>query len=223
MVKEVLKHRKQELILMGVLCSFAFIQSIFRVVLTGSVKYLFLNWNLFLAFVPWLITSLVSGRSFKRNKAVLAGLLLIWLLFFPNAPYILTDLFHLKSGNGIIWFDLILILRFAWAGLMFGLISLVDIEVLFSEATNKSLSRTIPVFILFISGFGVYIGRYLRWNSWDVLLNPVVLFQQVSECFSNPLEHPRTWGMTVLLGFFLNLVYWSLKIIRNKKPDVVSI
>jgi uncharacterized membrane protein len=75
----------------------------------------------------------------------------------------------------------------------------------------------ITIGFLFLSGFGIYIGRFLRWNSWDVINNPVPLFGDIIHRFANPLTHPRSWGLTILLGILLNLFYFSFKFIKVEK------
>ena len=125
-------NRINENIFLFVLCCLCFSFSLFRVYITDTRYYLFLNWNLFLAFIPWLLTTIIySQPKLQQKKRTIFGLLLIWMVFFPNAPYIFTDLFHLRVQSDMpIWFDLALILSFAWTGILFGFLSLWDLEKL---------------------------------------------------------------------------------------------
>ena len=143
---------------MGVLSLFCFAISIFRFVYTDTKVFLFLNWNLFLAFVPWAVSSLIMLRpKLRQSKWMLALLLCTWLLFFPNAPYILTDLFHLHISSSMpVWFDLVLILSFAWTGLLFGFLSLWDIEDLMRNWLKEKYVVLVSVLLLFIGSFGIY-------------------------------------------------------------------
>lgn len=215
--------RLQETLFLGVVTLVCFGLSVFRFSYTGSKVFLFLNWNLFLACIPWLLTSFATiTPKIAKNNIVLAALLFVWLVFFPNAPYILTDLFHLRLKSTMpVWFDLLLILSFAWAGLLFGFLSLWDIEQLIKNKTKDKISSfwltSMTVFFLFLSGFGIYMGRYLRWNTWDIIHKPSALFYDISLRFTNPTEHPRTWGMTILMGIFLNILYFSFRFIRERK------
>ncbi len=197
---------------------FSFLLSIIRWIVTGSPLFLFLNWNLFLAFIPWCISTVMVINRLNKNISV-ALLIASWLLFFPNAPYILTDLFHLqyRSNNRTIWFDLIEILSFAWAGLLFGLLSLMDIEYLLLLKFKTKITSFIIITFLFMSGFGIYLGRFLRWNSWDIISNPIGLFNDIAERFMHPIHHPRTWGMTILMGILLNFIYHSIKMMNKIK------
>jgi uncharacterized membrane protein len=210
--------RLNETIFLGVLTIFCFGISLFRFIYTDTKVFLFLNWNLFLAFIPWALTSLVIIKpKFQKSRLTLIVLLGTWLLFFPNAPYILTDLFHLRLKSAMpIWFDLILILSFAWTGLLFGFLSLWDIEKLLRNFMKRTSVIIISVGLLFIGSFGIYVGRFLRWNSWDILTEPFKLIYDIGDRFINPFEHPRTWGMTIFMGLFLNMIYLSFKLIRKR-------
>lgn len=193
--------------------------SVFRVFYTETNTFLFLNWNLFLAFVPWALSSLVTiSPILKKSKLVITFLLFSWLLFFPNAPYILTDLFHLRLNSAMPkWYDLMMILSFAWTGLLFGLFSLFDIEKIMLQNFSSRMVHFLSSFLLFVTAFGIYLGRYLRWNSWDILSNPIGLISDISSRFLQPFEHPRTWGVTILMGIFLNMIYWSFKFVKQNR------
>lgn len=192
-----------------------------RIYYAKNYAFAFLIWNLFLAAVPWIIsTFFILFPKIQKKKLILIPGLGLWLMFFPNSPYILTDLFHLRLNLSMpIWFDLVLILSFAWAGLMFGFKSLLDIEKILSQYFKKHTIFIFTALILFLSAFGIYLGRFLRWNSWDIIQEPVNLIYDVADKFVNPFNHPRTWGVTILLGVFLNLAFWSFKYFNqsNKK------
>lgn len=203
-------------ILLIVMSFFSFGMSVFRVLLTKTDMFLFLNWNLFLAIIPWAFsTVLLLKPNVHYTKWYVVLLLISWLLFFPNAPYILTDLFHLRDELTMpLWYDLIMILSFAWTGLLFGFASLFNIEIFLKRYLSHQLVPLISVFLLFLGSFGIYIGRYLRWNSWDVIQEPLALFYNIGSDIKNPFSHPRAYGMTLLMGVLLNMFYWSLKAIE---------
>lgn len=196
------------LILMTVFC---FSLSAFRYYISDTKVFLFLNWNLFLAWIPLLLSSFILAFNIQ-SKISLIFIIIVWILFFPNSPYILTDLFHLRARNSIpIWYDLIVILSYAWTGLICGFISLNDIEKRLSEYGKRNIINGVIVFFLFMSSFGVYLGRFLRWNSWDVLNNPFGLFSDIVVRFIYPMEYTKTWGVTVLMGIMLNFMYFTFK------------
>lgn len=203
-----MKRPINQLLLVLVIACFSL--SIFRVVYSESVHYLFLVWNLFLAFVPLLIVQL---PFFERSKSSFSFSMIAfcWLLFFPNAPYILTDLFHLSNHSTMpIWFDLVLILLYAWTGLLAGFYSLMIIEQKLQLFVSSRWRQIGIIGLIFLSSFGIYLGRYLRFNSWDLLNHPSSLLAQVFDRFSHPMEHPRTWGVTIFMGFFLSLIYFTI-------------
>jgi len=212
-------------ILLIIMSIFCFGLSITRYFITDTKVFLFLNWNLFLAFIPWLLSTLLIIKGINR-KLPLIGLIFTWLLFFPNSPYILTDLFHLRARSSApVWFDLVVILSFAWTGLIYGFVSLMDISKLMKKYLSDKAISLIIVFFLFLSSFGIYLGRYLRWNSWDILSNPFGLFNDIIDRFINPFSHPRTWGMTLLMGILLNMIYFSIKLLTQKntlQPSVTA-
>jgi uncharacterized membrane protein len=198
---------------------FSLFISVFRCIYTRDRLFIFLNWNQFLAYLPWALTSISIVFPKIRNSKIKIFLLLVsWLLFFPNAPYILTDLIHLRISSRMpIWYDLLLILSFAWTGLLFGFLSLWDIEQILGNFLKPLYTTVISTVLLFIGAFGIYIGRYLRWNSWDVITEPVGLFYDIGDRFFNPFKYPGSWGMTLFMGLFLNMLYWSFRLIRKRK------
>lgn len=211
------RNRLNITILLIVMSVFSLGLSVFRFFLTDSKMFLFLNWNLFLAFIPWLTSTLIIVNAYHK-KLHLVLLIIFWLLFFPNSPYILTDLFHLRiSSAAPIWYDLIVILSFAWTGLLFGFISLMDIEELLKKYFERKTIILFTITFLFLGAFGIYLGRFLRWNSWDIVSNPFGLFNDIYDRIVNPFSHPRTWGVTVLMGTLLNMMYFSLKFVKSAK------
>ncbi len=198
---------------------FCFMLSTMRLLRTDKVTLLFLNWNLFLAFLPWLITKWINYKKI-RNKILFALMIISWILLFPNSPYILTDLFHLKIRASVpLWYDLIVILAYAWTGLMFGFVSLQYILKLLGEKIERKYVDIIAILFLFISAFGVYLGRYMRWNSWDIISNPFDIFHDVFDRFANPTDHGRTWAVTILFGIFLNMIFFSIRMINEENID----
>lgn len=201
------KYEPAQAVKITLVLSSAFCVSLllFRIYLSGNLHYAFLIWNLFLAWIPLGLSALII-KSEKQNAP---GLLQIsffigWLLFFPNAPYILTDLFHLKQKVNVpLWYDLGLILSYAWCGLMLGFISLLEIQSFLDRNFKTGVSWALVITILFLCGFGIYLGRYERWNSWDVITNPVSLMMDIVDKLVHPLSHPKTLGVTLCFQFSL--------------------
>lgn len=183
-----------------------------RFVYSGSFRYVTLLWNLFLAWIPFqLSVVLTSGK--KISKWASYFLLVAWLLFFPNALYIITDLIHLENSenDAPVWFDAILLFTSSITGLILAFASLYKVEIfLQGKIRNATINRLI-IGCLFLGSFGVYLGRFLRCNSWDIITQPVSLLTQIIEPFILPLQHFRTWGVTVLLTCLFSLLYFSIK------------
>lgn len=178
-----------------------------------------LNWNLFLAFIPWLLTSIVTIKpEIQKNKILDALLLAVWLLFFPNSLYILTDFFHLAEKSPLpLGYHVVLILSYSWTGLLFGIFSLWDIEKILSAKLSSRVIKIISVFLLFLASFGIYLGRYLRWNSWDIITEPFKLMYGIKERVFEPFSHLRTWEMTLLMWVVLNIIYWSFVMVKKRQ------
>ena len=210
--------RTNETVFMAMLSLFCFGTSLFRRFYSGNWSFFFLNWNLFLAFVPWALTSISFIKPKIQSSVIsIAVLLVFWLLFFPNAPYIITDLFHLRViKNMPIWYDTLMILSYAWTGMLFGFLSLLDIEEILGRKLPKPLVACISGFLLFVGSFGIYIGRYLRWNTWDLFTRTSEVLTDISDRFTNPFQHRTTWGVTIFMGIFLNIAYWSFRLIKKR-------
>lgn len=186
--------------------------SVFRCYLTDSVFFLFLNWNLFLAMIPWAACKLISRIEVKKHRIKAGFLAAVWLFFLPNAPYIITDLFHIRFNTEMpIWFDLTMVLTFAWTGIIFGFRSLLIMEETVFVYFHRKVKTVLPAVSLFLCSFGIYLGRYLRWNTWDIITKPTVLAGDIFDRFIHPIDHPRTWGVTLIMGLFLNFMYYSFK------------
>ncbi len=201
-----------------VLSLYCVLLSAFRFLYAGNHAYLSLNWNLALAFLPWLLTSVAVIKNVRSRIPTLV-IMAVWLLFFPNCLYILTDLIHLRQvENAPLWLDLILVLSFAWAGLCFGFVSLMDIEYFMREKFRAG-AKTVVILsagMIYVAAFGIYIGRFWRWNSWDLLGNPAELMHFMFDRFAGAGNTYRIFGFTILMGTLLNLMYFSIRYMRRK-------
>ncbi|MEI9913358.1 MAG: DUF1361 domain-containing protein [Bacteroidota bacterium] len=194
-------------------CSFSYLLLCARVVATGDLTYVFLLWNLFLAFVPYAVSYWLSRNiRVMENKWMLALTLVVWLLFIPNSFYILTDLFHLRYiRSAPKWFDLLLLLSFAWNGLLFGIVSLRKIEVVLQTVSGRSSSLFMVFAVMWLNAFGIYIGRFLRYNSWDVITQPFSLFSEMLDMLLYPFANKMEWGMISCYAVFMTLLYITVK------------
>lgn len=172
-----------------------------RTLLSGTDEYAFLLWNLILAWLPLALAYTASSFAARRRFVALTvpAAAALWLLFFPNAPYILTDLFHLGRASGGIplWFDALLINWFAWTGVLLGVISLFMMHDIVRRAFGRVTGWLFVLTVGALCGVGIYIGRFLRWNSWDILIDP---FGRLRE-FLFYATHPSLQSI-VFIGIF---------------------
>lgn len=180
-----------------------------RFLLTGTPTYGFLLWNLLLAWMP-VVMAWMAGR-WRHYGPLLLLHSALWLLFLPNAPYLLTDLIHLGRGGGFsLWYDLLMLLTFALTGLFLGFFSLSLMQDLVTAWLGAAAGWLFAATVLALSSFGVYLGRFLRWNSWDLLTNPQWLLRDVLALVRNPLLHWQPWAFILLLTLMLGLAYVAL-------------
>jgi uncharacterized membrane protein len=180
-----------------------------RVVYSGNSYYEALVWNLFLAWIPFVVAIHVYdsyGRGAGRVQLWTAGAL--WLVFFPNAPYIVTDYKYLRDWTGApIWFDVVLVSAAAWCGLLLGFISLYLMQAVVRKAIGTVNAWLFALAVLALSSFGIYLGRFQRWNSWDVFTSPGRMAHNIWPHLAQPQEHPKTVAVTILFTAFLGATY----------------
>lgn len=181
-----------------------------RVAYTGTVMYMFYPWNLLLAIVPLFLSRRLRGSKHITIASIF--ICALWLLFFPNAPYLITDIFHFEKRPGVPqWFDLLLVLSAAWCGLLAGFISLNDVEKFLAAYSPRRWHWPLTVFLLFAASFGIYLGRYLRFNSWDIVTKPFAVAHAGFLFTFRPHEHIQGWSFCLACTAFLLLAYASIK------------
>jgi uncharacterized membrane protein len=180
--------------------------------------YLFLVWNIFLAWLPFIISSFFIKLK-DKIKWKSAMVFFCWLAFFPNALYIVTDLIHIQHESPVPkWFDALLLFSSAVLGLLFAFISLYRVERFLKKSVNRKIQAILVPGILFLGSFGVYLGRFLRWNSWDIISNPFQLLLSIGYRVISPFDHIQTWGITLIFSVFFYLLY----VLTKKLPGYVS-
>jgi uncharacterized membrane protein len=211
------KYRLLIFALLAVATIFCVVMVRARVALTGSVRYTFLTWNLFLAWIPFGIAYLTYISSLSRRwlTLIVPVSTFLWLIFFPNAPYILTDFQHLNSGSNeiAIWYDVLLLIWFSFTGLFLGIISLFLMQVIVRRAFGHWVAWGFTAMVILVTSVGVYIGRFLRWNSWDILRNPGGVAHFAMQYGANPSL--RSIGFTGLFGLFFLFIYLLLYAFGN--------
>ena len=189
-----------------------------RFIYSGKYAFVFLIWNLFLAWIPFTLSTLFEKYTAQPKWKQLL-IFFTWLLFFPNALYIVTDLIHLDMETRVPkWFDAVLLFTSSIVGLMMAFVSLLRTEKFLRNIFNKRITDVLIFSILFLGSFGVYLGRFLRWNSWDIITNPFGLLIAVAERFIFPFQHLQTWGITAMLTTLFYLLY----LIIQKMPGYLN-
>lgn len=182
-----------------------------RVFATDNTQYWFLFWNLLLAWVPvliaWQLMRTLQTRSWKEPFPML--LTLLWLGFLPNSFYLMSDLIHLQNTGDIgLLFDTVLFLSCIWNGLIAGMLSLVWVHRAILGRRSPRRAYVLITVVLMLTSFAIYLGRSLRWNTWDLLVNPAGLLFDVSERVINPLAHPQVLVTTTTFFVLLSSMYW---------------
>ncbi|RYD36352.1 MAG: DUF1361 domain-containing protein [Verrucomicrobiaceae bacterium] len=180
-----------------------------RRLITGYLRLEFLPFNLLLAFMP-VVFFLISEYADKRWQVLTGGVL--WLLFFPNAPYVLTDLIHLKRalGDTAAWLDLLVLLSAAWSALIGGMITLRLMQNRVAAAFSPLAGHGFVILVLLLSSFGIFIGRFLRFHSWHAVLKPHEILTETAQQFMNLRQFPLSWPFTLALFALLLCIHYSL-------------
>tara|TARA_R110002124_G_scaffold49750_1_gene145566 strand:- start:95 stop:799 length:705 start_codon:yes stop_codon:yes gene_type:complete len=214
-----LRNNRQVALLLSI-SAMAMVLLTFRILNTRSLGFYFLVWNLFLAWTPLLFIKM--AWNIDRVKMLpgwaLYLSLLVWLLFFPNAPYIITDLKHLRGvPENMIWYDAILLFSFALSGLLTGLYSIRIVFRLLKRRFSQPASWLLVLLFMSLSGFGIFLGRFGRWNSWDIITQPDALAKGVFLSLTDPLaiKHTATFSFVLML---LYLAFHIFAEINNNEP-----
>jgi len=184
-----------------------------RVVASENTNYSYLLWNLLLAWLPLLFAWLLYQRLSRERWLSVGNLLLtaLWLGFLPNSFYILSDFIHLRStGDVSLLYDIVLFASFAWNGFVLGFMSLFIVHRQLIKRVSAAMAHTLVGGVLLACSFAIYLGRYLRWNSWDVLINPTGLLFDVSDRIINPAAHPQSLVTTSTFFILLSSIYLVL-------------
>jgi len=189
-----------------------------RIYVSGNWNFIFLVWNLFLAWIPLYFSNKMRIALREKNMWSTAMLFICWLVIFPNAPYLLTDLIHLKQHSGVpLWFDLVLLVSFGWCGLLLGFISLMEVHQTILTRFSEKQSWGIISIIFMLTGYGIYLGRFERWNSWDILFHPFRLFGQIIANFQNQETLLRIIGVSCSFALFLMFSYGTIYYLSRKE------
>lgn len=184
----------------------------------------FLGWNLLLAWIPYL-----AALQFERKQrqgahgAALLVWLLVWLLFLPNAPYMVTDFIHLQYRPPIpVWYDMVMLFSFAFTGLLLGILSLYEMRLALLRFFSSTRTELFILASIGLAGFGVWMGRFQRWNSWDIMTNPRGLLRDLFHTMTQRHELIDAIGVSGLMASILLIGYAMLRIVSAQNPQEVE-
>ena len=221
-ITESFKRHKYKLALGALLVTATLISLVLAQVqirFSDSENYRFLPFNLFLAWIP--LAAAVVAYATHRNRVTFFLFMpictLVWLIFFPNAPYLLTDFQHLAFADGStpLWFDVILLIWFAWTGVLLGVASLYLMQEIVARKTNALVGWVFALSATLLSSFGVYLGRFLRWNSWDLLQDPIPIARDVYGIVRHPIANLPGYGFTILFTLLFLFIYLAIHLLGS--------
>ncbi len=192
-----------------------------RSTVNQQLSYGFLVWNLFLAALPVPLALVVDWASRHRRSALGVASWVVWLLLFPNSPYLVTDLIHLEEHPPTpLWFDALILVSAAVAGLLAGFVSLHIVQAAVTRRWGGRKGWAMAVLVLGLTGFGVYLGRFARFNSWDLLTRPRHFLYDVGSAVT-ARDSPRAVVVTVLFSSFLIVTYATVEMLGRISPHDV--
>ncbi len=195
------------------------INSLREVVWSRDITFIFLLWNLFLAWIPYLVALKIDRlRRLGAGRFAMVAWMLVWLVFLPNAPYIITDFVHFRHLPPVpFWYDLILFFTTASLGLTLGLLSIYEVHLIFKRWFSKSFAAFLIFMSMGLCGFGVWLGRFQRWNSWDIVTRPEALFRDIAETFTTRHELMHAASVSILLSCILLVGYGLLSVMLDRR------
>jgi uncharacterized membrane protein len=193
---------------------FAIVLDIARVGISQKINFVFLIWNLFLAWIPYTLATFLKLDTSKRKFALL---FVPWLLFFPNAAYLITDILHVDFRPPIpLWYDSLIFFIFAWLGIMLASLALLRVHKYLEHHFGKIKSSIAVLCIAVLTGFGIYLGRFERFNSWDVVMDPFNLFTNIIGIWG---AIPHTTEPFIFTGVFTLAILFTYYVVREVIKD----
>ncbi len=183
-----------------------------RMAYSSSGAYSNLIWNLFLAWIPFVLAYFAYILSWRRPLVyvVIPVFAFLWLIFFPNAPYILTDLQHLAQGGSNVprWYDVIMLIWFSWTGMLLGIVSLNLMQEIIKRQMGRRAGWAFVILVAGITSIGLYLGRFVRLNSWDIFQDPGQIAANIPDWIADPSL--RSLGFIALYTLFFLFVYLTV-------------
>ena len=167
----------------------------------GDSKYNFLLWNLFLGFVPLAVAWIVQQYEERFGLVFLWVGGFLWLLFYPNAPYMISDFIHVDQGESYVLYDALIIFNIAILSTFYGLYSMKMAHEVLIKRYSISMANTVVAISIVLAAFGVYLGRVLRLNSWDLFTKPLETLKMIFGHLFPFSDNPQTWALVIIFSF----------------------
>ncbi len=226
------KHLKKSLWITLFLTFILFTMIFSEIYIYGSYKFSFLIVNVILAWIPFLSSTFISTFD-EQNKRRISKIFItltfgaVWFIFYPNVPYLLTDLIHIQQNgyirmsdyiftyneNFLIWYEFVELVLAAFIGIIIGFFSLFSIQRIFERRKKFYSGWLFVICISFISGLGIYIGRFLRFNSWD-LLSSLAILNDLSK-----IPFGAFFKFSFMIGGLWFLIYLSIRLLIFDKKQ----
>jgi uncharacterized membrane protein len=207
------RHNLAVFVLLNTACAMCIFLVIARVAYSESARHIGLIWNLFLAWIPFILSYIAHSISWRRVwlYLVVPFIAFLWLIFFPNAPYMLTDLQDLarNATDAPLWYDVIIVVWCSWTAMLLGVVSLYLMQDIVLRNFGRGLGWAFVFITSALSSFGIYIGRFVRLNSWDILQDPTETAQTILGLVIEPSRRLAafTLNYTVFFLFVYLLLY----------------
>ncbi len=198
---------------LGVLSGASVLLLVARFIVFGDLEFWYLTWNLLLAALPllfvWLLLQRLRTSSWVSWQN--AALTLLWLGFLPNSFYLVTDFIHLAEvSSSTIVFDAVMMMTFTLTGLLLGFASILPLHRLLRQRLVPATADGLIAIVFALCSFAIYLGRYMRWNTWDILVNPAGLLFNVSDSLVNPRTGGEAWSTTLLFFAYISVLYIAI-------------
>jgi uncharacterized membrane protein len=196
-----------------------------RYLMVHQFEYFNLLWNLFLAWLPLGFAFCADYFHASRWRFLLFALL--WLLFVPNSPYLVTDMVHMRPRHPVpFWFDIVLVQSFVLTGLLLGFLSLYLMHRLVTHRYGWRSGWVFTFLVLSMTALGIYLGRFQRWNSWDLFINPIALMADIWDVIIHPRANKKAIVFSTLwYGFLVStyLAFYALAALhRAPTPEAIN-
>lgn len=212
-------------VLLNLACAICIMLVVARVAYSDTANRTGLIWNLFLAWIPFMLSYFAHAVSWRRATLylIIPVIAFLWLIFFPNAPYMLTDLQDLsrRATDAPLWYDVIIVVWCSWTGMLLGVISLYLMQNIIVRTFGRTVGWIFVFVISALSSFGIYIGRFVRLNSWDILQNPAETAQEILGLVIDPSM--RLAAFTIIYTVFFLFVFLLLYSFSHMLQEQTSI